>query len=332
MIILEKKRILSGMRPTGNLHIGHLVGALQNWVKLQDEYDCFYMVADWHAISTAFEDKLNLKRLTVELVAEWLACGLTPEKSTLFVQSSVKQHSELHLLLSMITPLSWVERNPTFKEMLAELKNKDISTYGFLGYPVLQAADIIIYLGEYVPVGVDQLPHIELCRELVRRFHFLYKEIFKEPQALLTDTPKLPGLDNRKMSKSYENCIYLSDDEMTLRYRINSMITDPARIRKTDKGHPKVCSVYAYHSVFNKDISSQICKDCIEAKIGCVDCKKKLFDTLNNIVSPIRNKRNELLNNESELIDIIRTGNKKAATTAEETMIKVREAMNIGLF
>jgi len=326
---VNKKRVLSGMRPTGNLHLGHLVGALENWVKLQVEYETFYMVADWHAISTSYEDKLDLKKLGKEIIAEWLAVGLMPEKSTLFVQSAVKQHSELHLILSMITPLSWCERNPSYKEMITELKDKEISTYGFLGYPVLQAADIIIYLAELVPVGIDQLPHIELCREIVRRFHYLFGEIFKEPQALLTETPKLPGLDGRKMSKSYNNCIYLSDEEKVIKEKVNSMITDPARIHKTDKGHPEVCSVYSYQKVFNKEEVNEICKNCMAGSIGCVECKKILLKKLNDILTPIREKRKELLEKEKQLDEIIEEGNKKARKVAEQTMIKVRELIKL---
>lgn len=322
-----KKRILSGMRPTGNLHLGHLVGALNNWAKLQDEYKCFYMVADWHAVSTGYQDNLDLKRLSIEIIAEWIACGIDPQKSTLFIQSSVKQHAELHLLLSMITPLAWVERNPSFKEQLTELKNKDISTYGFLGYPVLQAADIIIYNADAVPVGIDQLPHIELTREIVRRFHHIYGEVFNEPKALLTKTSKLSGLDNRKMSKSYNNCIYLSDTAKELRTKIFSMITDPERKFKTDKGHPEVCNVFSYQKVFNHDMTDDISKDCKAAAIGCVDCKKKLFSKLNDLLEPIREKRNELLSKPDDILNIISKGNVAAKEYAEETMCKVRKKM-----
>lgn len=325
--IYMKKRILSGMRPTGNLHLGHLVGALENWAKLQEEYKCFYMVADWHAVTTGYQDNLDLKKLSIEIIAEWIACGIDPEKSILFVQSAVKQHAELHLLLSMITPLAWVERNPSFKEIQSELKNKDISTYGFLGYPVLQAADIIIYNADGVPVGVDQLPHVELCREIVRRFHNIYGEVFKEPKTLLTEVPKLAGLDNRKMSKSYNNCIYLSDTGKTLRTKVFSMITDPARQFKTDKGNPEVCNLFNYQKVFNPADTKEISEQCKSAGIGCVDCKKKLYSKLQSLLDPISEKRNELLKKPDYIFDIINEGNKTAEHYAEETMKLVRSKM-----
>jgi len=327
---MDKKRILSGMRPTGELHLGHLVGALENWVKSQDEYDCFYMVADWHAISTAYEDGLNLLELSLQIIADWLAVGISPEKSVIFIQSQVKQHAELHLLLSMITPLAWVERNPSYKEMLQQLSTKNISTYGFLGYPVLQAADIIIYNAEVVPVGVDQLPHLELAREIVRRFNFLYKtEVFKEPQAQLTNTPKLPGLDKRKMSKSLNNYISLSETEKSLKEKVNQMITDPARIRKTDLGHPEVCAVFEYHKCFSKEMVEEIEKDCRSGSIGCVECKKRIFNKLNEIIAPISLKREQLLKDKDTLRDIINIGAKKAQATAEITMQTARKVLGL---
>ncbi|HON55484.1 MAG TPA: tryptophan--tRNA ligase [bacterium] len=325
----KKKIVLSGMRPTGELHLGHLVGALENWVKLQDEYQTFYMVADWHAISTAYEDKLDLPNLKLEIIADWLACGIDPQRSAIFIQSAVKEHSELHLLLSMITPLAWVERNPSFKETIQQLSSKNISTYGFLGYPVLQAADILLYLADLVPVGIDQLPHLELAREIVRRFNYLYSDTFVEPQPLLTNTPKLSGIDKRKMSKSYGNCINLSETEQSLKTKINSMITDPARIKREDKGHPEVCTVFEYHSCFNKSEVSQISEDCRAAKIGCVQCKKNLFEKLNDLITPIRVKRSELLAKPDDLKDIINDGNKKARNAASATMEIVRKNMNL---
>ncbi|HPG30236.1 MAG TPA: tryptophan--tRNA ligase [bacterium] len=326
-----KKKILSGMRPTGDLHLGHLVGALDNWVKLQEDYKCYYMVADWHAISTAYEDKINLRELTYSIVADWLAVGISPEKSVIFIQSSVKEHSELHLLLSMITPLSWVERNPSFKETIEQLSSKNISTYGFLGYPVLQAADILMYMAECVPVGIDQIPHLELSREIVRRFNNLYGETFPEPQAILTKTPKLSGLDKRKMSKSYGNFILISEPEKELKIKINNMITDPERIRKTDPGHPEICSVFEYHQCFNKPETETISADCKNAKIGCVECKRKLFEIINNLISPIRDKKNHYMEKQSELQEIIEAGDKKAREAAAATMEKVRNNMRIGL-
>jgi len=326
-----KKKILSGMRPTGDLHLGHLVGAFDNWVKLQEDYKCYYMVADWHAISTAYEDKINLRELTYSIVADWLAVGISPEKSVIFIQSSVKEHSELHLLLSMITPLSWVERNPSFKETIEQLSSKNISTYGFLGYPVLQAADILMYMAECVPVGIDQIPHLELSREIVRRFNNLYGETFPEPQAILTKTPKLSGLDKRKMSKSYGNFILISEPEKELKIKINNMITDPERIRKTDPGHPEICSVFEYHQCFNKPETETISADCKNAKIGCVECKRKLFEIINNLISPIRDKKNHYMEKQSELQEIIEAGDKKAREAAAATMEKVRNNMRIGL-
>ena len=317
------------MRPTGRLHLGHLVGALNNWIKMQDEYDTFYMVADWHAISTAYEDKIALQELSIMIIADWIAAGIDPEKSALFIQSAVKEHAELHLLLSMITPLSWVERNPSYKETIEQLASKNISTYGFLGYPVLQAADILMYMAEAVPVGQDQLPHLELAREIVRKFNNLYGETLVEPKAILSESPKLLGLDKRKMSKSYNNYILISEDENKLKEKINSMITDPARVYKTDPGHPEICAVYEYHSFFSSENTSQICDDCKNAKIGCVACKKILFNNLNSIIKPIREKSNELLTDKKKLREIIHAGNKRASIAADITMSKVRKNMGL---
>ncbi|MBI4712444.1 MAG: tryptophan--tRNA ligase [Planctomycetes bacterium] len=252
-----KPRILSGMRPTGRLHLGHLVGALENWVALQKDYDCFYMVADWHALMSEYQDPSNIRQYSIDNVTDWLACGIDPAKSVVFIQSDVPEHTELHLVLSAITPLGWLERCPTYKEALEELKHKDITTYAFLGYPVLQAADILIYKANAVPVGEDQLPHLELTREIARRFNYLYcnsrnkAPLFPEPDAKLTRFPRLLGLDRRKMSKSYENAINLSDSTDEIKKKVQTMFTDPQRIKKTDPGHPSECNVYAYYKVFN---------------------------------------------------------------------------------
>ncbi|MCX5715920.1 MAG: tryptophan--tRNA ligase, partial [Candidatus Omnitrophica bacterium] len=245
------KNLLSGMRPTGPLHLGHLLGALNNWVKLQEEYTCFYMVADWHALMSEYEDPKDLVKNGIEIVKDWVACGIDPKKSVVFLQSAVPEHLELTMVFSVITPLGWLERCPTYKEQLREIKGKDITTYGFLGYPVLQAADIALYRANAVPVGVDQLPHLELTREIVRRFHSLYKkEIFPEPEPLLTSVPKLLGLDNRKMSKSFGNFIALSDPADVIRKKVAQMITDPERIKLLDKGRPNICNVFSYYNVF----------------------------------------------------------------------------------
>jgi len=324
-----KKRILSGMRPTGRLHLGHLVGALDNWSRLQEEYETFYMVADWHAISTAYEDKIALRELSVMIIADWIAAGIDPEKSVLFIQSAVKEHAELHLLLSMLTPLSWVERNPSFKETIEQLTSKNISTYGFLGYPVLQAADILMYMAEVVPVGQDQLPHLELAREIVRKFNNLYSETLLEPKAMLTKAPKLLGLDKRKMSKSYNNFILMSEEETELKKKVNAMITDPARVYKTDPGHPDICAVFEYHGYFSSGRKDEICDDCKNAKIGCVACKKILFDNLNSIITPIREKSASLLTDKNKLFEIIQAGNARARKAAEKTMEKVRKNMGL---
>ncbi|MGB4648496.1 MAG: tryptophan--tRNA ligase, partial [Acetivibrionales bacterium] len=250
---MGKKTMLSGMRPTGALHLGNYFGALENWVKLQDEYDCYYFIADWHALTTGYEDTSELKSNINSMVIDWLSAGLDPEKCTIFLQSSVKEHAELHLLFSMMTPLSWLYRCPTYKDQLAQLKDRNITTYGFLGYPCLQAADILMYKAAAVPVGEDQVPHVELTREMARRFNYIFGEVFPEPQAKLTKAKVLPGTDGRKMSKSYNNTIALSDDPDTVRKKVMSMVTDPARIRKDDPGHPEVCTVFSFHKVFNEE-------------------------------------------------------------------------------
>jgi len=326
---MAKKRILSGMRPSGRLHVGHLVGALSNWSALQDEYECFYMVADWHALTTEYEDPSEIKTNIKEMVIDWISSGLNPEKCTMFVQSQVVEHAELHLLLSMFIPLSWLERCPTYKQQQQELKDRNLSTYGFLGYPVLQAADILVYKAEAVPVGEDQLPHLELCREIARRFNFLYKDIFPEPQALLTKVPKLLGTDGRKMSKSYNNCIFLSDPPRVIREKVGSMVTDPDRIRANDPGHPDVCTVYGIHKIFSSPKLKSITADCERGSIGCVECKGILGEALIEKLKPIQAKRRDLEANPEKIVDILKDGRLRAQKATRETLKEVREAIGI---
>ncbi|MCQ9208715.1 MAG: tryptophan--tRNA ligase [Omnitrophica bacterium] len=326
-----KKRLLSGMRPSGPLHLGHLVGVLNNWAKLQDEYECFFMVADWHAHMSEYENPTQLKKYTLDNVIDWVACGLDPKISTLFVQSHVAGHTELHLLLSNITPLGWLERCPTYKEQLREIKTRNLHTYGFLGYPVLQAADILLYKAKGVPVGQDQLAHLELTREILRRFQHIYKkEVFAEPQAILTATPKLLGIDRRKMSKSYNNFIALSDTPEEVRRKTARMITDPERIRKSDPGHPKICNVFSYYKTFCPEMEQQVRTWCTKAEAGCTECKQKLAQMLNETLAPIRERRKELTKHTSTVQDILNEGAKKAKAVAGETLAEVKKL--IGLY
>lgn len=326
---MVQKNLMSGMRPTGKLHLGNYLGALSNWVKLQEEYNCFYSIVDWHALTTGYEDTSEIKVNIKEMLIDWLSAGIDPEKSVVFVQSQVKETAELHLLFSMITPLSWLERNPTYKEQLKQLEGRNITNYGFLGYPVLQAADILICRGEVVPVGEDQLPHLELTREIARRFNYLYEPIFPEPKALLTEAKVLPGIDGRKMSKSYQNTIEMSDSPDEIRRKTKLMVTDPERIRKTDPGHPDICSVFAYNKLFIKEHIEDIRKECEKGKIGCVECKKRLAESIINEMRPIYEKRKELENKPSILEDILIDGSKQAQKVASETIKMVREAMKI---
>lgn len=328
---MQKKIVLSGTRPTGNIHLGNYFGALENWVKLQDEYDCHFFIADWHALTTGYADTDNLRGNTISLMADFIASGLDPNRSTLFLQSEVNVHAELFLLLGMNTPLSWLERCPTYKDMMANMSEKDIATYGFLGYPTLQAADILIYKANFVPVGEDQIPHLEITREIARRFNYIYgQEVFPEPQPLLTKAKVLPGTDGRKMSKSYNNTIALADTPDEVKKKVMSMITDPARIRKDDPGHPDICTVFAFHKVFNEDQVAEIEQQCKGGGIGCVACKKLLQEKIEKFHSPIFDKRQELLRNPDSLIDMIHEGSKKAAVKAELTMQDVRRAVKIG--
>ncbi|MFH1848450.1 MAG: tryptophan--tRNA ligase [Candidatus Omnitrophota bacterium] len=320
-----KERILSGMRPTGPLHLGHLLGALNNWVKLQEQYECLFMVADWHALMSEYENPAGIKDNTYEMVKDWVSCGIDPKKSAIFLQSAVPQHLELNMIFSVMTPLSWLERCPTYKEQLRELEGRELTTYGFLGYPVLQAADIMVYKAHKVPVGMDQLPHLELTREIVRRLHGLYgKEVFPEPEPILTKIPKLLGTDNRKMSKSYGNFIALSDSPETIMEKVSQMITDPERIRLSDKGHPDICNVFSYYKAFANDGKVADVKDrCEGAKKGCTDCKKELAEIVADLLSDIRGKRAKIKN--SDVDEILRKGNKRAAEIAGETILEVKK-------
>jgi tryptophanyl-tRNA synthetase len=329
MKIMKKKRALSGIQPSGKLHLGNLVGALSNWVGLQDIYDCFYFIADLHALTTGYAETGKLKENILDVGMDMLSAGLDPEKATLFIQSDIPEHSELHLLFSMITPLSWLERVPTYKAQIEELKEKDLGTYGFLGYPVLQAADILIYKADVVPVGPDQLPHLELTREIARRFNYFYKEVFPPPKDLLTEAPVLPGLDGRKMSKSYGNTIGISDPPETVLKKINTAITDPARVKREDKGHPDVCTIFAYHKIFNGPEAKQISIDCSKAKIGCVECKKFMAKRLNEYLAPIYDKRKTLEKRKDYVREVFFEGGKKAQVMARQTLSEAKKAMGI---
>ncbi len=318
------------MRPTGKLHLGHLVGALENWVKLQEEYDCFFMVADWHAVMSEYENPAGLKESITDNVIDWLSCGINPDTSALFIQSRVKEHLELYMMFSVITPLGLLERCPTYKEQLREVTNRDLSTYGFLGYPVLQAADILLYKAQVVPVGEDQLPHLELTRQISRKFNNLYKqEVFPDPQALLTVARRLAGLDGRKMSKSYGNTIALSEAPDGVRAKVMSMFTDPARVKRSDPGHPEVCNVHSYYAVFAPQRKQDIDERCRKAEIGCTDCKKELAQVLIAILAPIQDKRRELLKDPGRLEDILEEGGKKAQAVAEATVHEAKKLMGL---
>ena len=325
-----KKTVLSGMRPTGELHLGNLYGALQNWINLEKEdYNRFYFVADWHALTTGFDSSTEIPENTINMVIDWLAFGLSPEKNTLFIQSFVKEHAELFLLLSMITPVSWLERVPSYKDQIAQLGKAKTSNYGFLGYPVLMAADIIIYKAHYVPVGLDQVAHLEFTREIVRHFNNTTKsKVFIEPQPLLTEVPKILGLDGRKMSKSYDNAIYLSDTEEETEKKIKIMFTDPRRKRRSDPGVAEECGVFMLHKIFSqKELQDEIKVSCSKATIGCVDCKKKLTENLNKTLKPIRNKRQDLLNKKDYVKEVLIEGSRDASKTALKTLDEVRDAI-----
>src|SRR5580698_1181533 len=371
MTIPLKKRVLSGMRSTGKLHLGNYVGALENWVRMQDEYDCFFFIADWHALTTDYADTSRLKENSVEVLLDWLAAGLDPAKCVMFIQSHVPAHAELHLLLSMITPLGWLERVPTYKEQKENIKEKDLGTYGFLGYPVLQSADILIYKADVVPVGEDQVAHVELTREIARRFNGFYvkpfvirrqgtgvvssdgrrvrlesgaeldpqtdyviqpQPVFPEPQSLLTPTPKLPGTDGRKMSKSYGNAIMLSDPEPVVRQKLKTMVTDPARVRRTDPGNPDLCPVGDLHKIFSDAATmAKVNAGCRSAGIGCIECKGWAADALVNILNPMQERRKKYEDNPRLAWDILEAGSAKAGQVASATMVEVRDSLHMSL-
>lgn len=327
---MNQKRIVSGMRPTGDIHLGHVHGALENWKRLTKDYECFYFIADWHALTSDYADTGTLRRYAHEIIIDWIAVGLDPNIATFFVQSQILEHAELHLIFSMITPLPWLERNPTYKEQLRELVQKDVHTYGFLGYPVLQAADILIYKAGGVPVGEDQAPHVELTREIARRFNHIYGETFPVPDLLLAPTSKLLGLDRRKMSKSYGNAILLKDDAGTVSSKVSQMITDPQRARKSDPGDPDVCNVFSFHEFYtDKELVRSIEADCRSAKIGCVECKKLMAESLNSALAPVRERRRELEADPETVRSIMADGTDRARTIARRTMEEVRENVKI---
>src|SRR5215210_786689 len=324
-----KPRVVSGMRPTGKLHLGHLVGALNNWAALQEPYDCFYFAADWHALTSGYSDTSQIVANAYDMAADWIAAGLDPERSTLFIQSLVPEHAELYLLLSMTVPIPWLERVPTYKEQMDQLSEKDLSTVGFLAYPLLQTADIIMYNAHFVPVGEDQVPHLELSREIVRRFHKFFGELFVEPQPLLTTFPRLPGVDNRKMSKSYGNAINLADDPETLRKKVMQMYTDPKRVRADIPGTVEGNPVFMYHDAFNpnKDEVEDLKARYRTGKVGDVEVKTKLASAINTMLDPIRERRAQALARPGYIKDVLMDGSKKAQAVASHTMDRVREAV-----
>jgi tryptophanyl-tRNA synthetase len=362
-----KKRVLSGMRSTGKLHLGNYVGALENWVRMQEQYDCFFFIADWHALTTDYADTSRLKENSVEVLLDWLAAGLDPAKCVMFIQSHVPAHAELHLLLSMITPLGWLERVPTYKEQKENIKEKDLGTYGFLGYPVLQSADILIYKADIVPVGEDQVAHVELTREIARRFNGIYayaqplvaetscltpdqkhiltsngteitpdtdyifpRIVFPEPQAMLTPAPRLPGTDGRKMSKSYDNAVMLTDPEPVVRQKLKTMVTDPARVRRNDPGNPDVCPVGDLHKIFsNQETMAKVYEGCRSAGIGCIECKGWAADAIVQLLNPMQERRKKYEDNPRLAWDILDAGSSRAREIAGATMDEVRGAMGL---
>lgn len=346
---ITNRRVLSGMRPTGKLHIGHYVGALQNWIRLQESYECFFFVADWHALTTDYADTSRVKDNILEMAFDWFAAGLDPEKATIFIQSHVPQHAELHLLLSMMTPLGWLERVPTYKEQKENLKEKDLNTYGFLGYPVLMTSDILMYQAGYVPVGEDQVAHVEITREIARRFNQFYSldarhsyaadralpdadrvPVFPEPQPLLTPAAKLPGTDGRKMSKSYGNSILLSDPEAEVRSKLKTMVTDPARVRRTDPGNPDVCPVGDLHKIFSSpEKMAEVRQGCTTAGIGCIQCKGWVADNIVKVLNPIQERRRKYEADPKLAWDILEAGSIRAREAANRTLAEVRESMHM---
>jgi tryptophanyl-tRNA synthetase len=329
---LAKKRILSGMRPTGQLHLGHWLGVLTNWERLQSEYDCYFFAADWHALTTKYNDTADIRQDTRLMFLDWLAAGVDPAQATLFIQSSVLEVAELNLLFSMITPVNWLQRNPTVKEQAEELHlAEDSMTQGLLGYPVLMGSDILAFKGDRVPVGKDQLPHLEFSRDMARRFNHLYGETFPEPQAVLTEAPALVGTDGRKMSKSYGNDIKLADAADVVAQKVMTMVTDPQRQRKSDPGNPEVCTVFSYYKVLAPELVPQVDSECRSAQIGCVQCKRRMADALNGVLDPLRERRAHVANQPDLLDEVLLEGNRKARETAQETLAEVREVMKLNV-
>ena len=327
----RKPRVVSGMRPTGKLHLGHLVGALNKWTELQSDYDCMYFVADWHALTSDYADTGQVTKNAYDNVVDWIATGIDPDRCTLFIQSLVPEHAELYLLLQMVVPIPWLERVPTYKEQIDQLAERDLSSIGFLGYPLLQGADVVVYRAQYVPVGDDQIPHLELTREVVRRFHQFFDEVFVEPQPLLTKIPRLPGLDNRKMSKSYGNTIDLSDDESVVQKKVMRMYTDPKRVRADIPGTVEGNPVFIYHDAFNSDLAQveDFKARYRTGKIGDVEVKKSLADAINMHLEPMRERRKEILSQPGRVREILYDGSAKARRLAQETMVEVREAIRL---
>lgn len=322
--------IVSGMRPTGKLHLGHFHGALVNWLRLQEQFQCYFFVADWHALTTDYAAPQGIRESTIEMVMDWLSVGLDPAKSVLFCQSRVKEHAELHLIYSMITPVPWLERNPTYKEQIKEIVGKDLSTYGFLGYPVLQAADITIYKASKVPVGVDQAPHVELTREIVRRFNQLYRPIFPEPEVLLTEAQKVPGLDGRKMSKSYGNAVFLSDTPKEIDAKISRMMTDPARVKRTDPGEPEKCPAFQLHKIYcTPQEIEEVTRGCRTAGIGCLDCKRIMIKHVIEDLAPARERRASYEKDPQAVEEILANGSGAAQQKASATLSEVRETLGL---
>ena len=323
-----KGRILSGMRPTGALHIGHL-SVIQNWVELQKDYECYFSVVDLHALTTGYEDRLDFRRLRREIALDWLSVGIDPEKSAVFIQSAVKEHAELQLLLGMFTPLSWLERVPTYKDQILQLsqQGKDLGMYGFLGYPLLMAADILLYKSSLVPVGEDQIPHVELCREIARRFNHLYGTVFPEPKDFVGKVPLLPGVDGRKMSKSYHNAISLTASPEEIKTRVQQMVTDPARLRKDDLGHPEVCVVYKFHQIYTPEVA-EVEANCRGGKVGCVACKRHLAENLEKLINPFRERRT-YWEEPGRVEKVLADGAERARETASVTMKEVHSAMGL---
>ncbi|MCS7165052.1 MAG: tryptophan--tRNA ligase [Candidatus Calescibacterium sp.] len=322
--------LVSGMRPTGKLHIGHIFGTLNNWVKYQDNYRCYFIIVDWHALTTSYENTKEIQDNIVDVLIDYLACGLDPSKCTIYLQSMVEEVAVLHLILSMITPISWLERVPSFKDQIQQL-GKNIATYGFLGYPVLMTADILAFDAKYVPVGQDQIPHLELAREIVRKFNFLYGETFVEPQPILTETPYIPGFDGRKMSKSYNNAIFIDETEKETEEKVKRYITDPQKIYKNSPGRPEICNVFGLHRAFKNQEISEIENGCRAGKLGCVECKKKLAKLINSTLEPIRTKRNEIVKNKNQILDILVHGSKQAKKEARKKLEEVKQKINLNL-